>query len=403
MSVDLSADLRKWAFVDECGSSALDSSKDCVSHLFICVAVVVDDENLSLCRSGLRNVQEKFGVGSEIKSSKIGKKHDRRLKMLEMVCDLPFCYYAVIINKDRIKKSSGLQYKRSFYKYVNDMLYQILAKSGMSMSVVADPVGGEDFINSLKAYVLKKGYDRLFTSFDYDCCNSVDEPLIQLADLIAGTLSYCFDSKNISDYSLKFRSLLKDKEVGIKCWPIDWALQSEVDRYNSCDDILSAALIRRAVNFISKYENDSDTDRKMQVLVLDRLLFSRSFEEKQMQSMYADNLIYVIDSELSQKLNRQALSSRVIGPIRDDGVIIAGSNEGYRLALSLEDIDDYLSHDRNIIGPMLSRLKMARETVKIDTLNVIDILKNDEFEILRYLLDTYVGKYVECNVAKDIQ
>ena len=53
----------------------------------------------------------------------------------------------------------------------------------------------------------------------------------------------------------------------------------------------------------------------------------------------------------------------MIGGLRYKGIIIAGSPNGYKLALNLEDINNYLAHDNNIVFPMLDKLKLARDQV----------------------------------------
>ena len=57
-------------------------------------------------------------------------------------------------------------------------------------------------------------------------------------------------------------------------------------------------------------------------------------------------------------------SVEIIGGLRRAGIIISGSQNGYKLALSLKDIDEYLEHDKTIIIPMLSKLRSAQTNVR---------------------------------------
>jgi hypothetical protein len=117
------------AFVDETGTNELDATKPGVSHLFICVAVIVAESELTVIADAMRQVSKEFCGGAEISSKRIGADHGRRLKFLQRIQSLPFGYFALIINKDRIPRDSGLQYKRSFYKFINRMLYERLLKT----------------------------------------------------------------------------------------------------------------------------------------------------------------------------------------------------------------------------------------------------------------------------------
>ena len=75
----------------------------------------------------------------------------------------------------------------------------------------------------------------------------------------------------------------------------------------------------------------------------------------------------------------------MIGGLRKEEIIISGSPSGYKLALSLEDINEYLDHDRNIIVPMLQKLTLARRTPR-EGIN-FDILIDARYSVLKILIE----------------
>ena len=87
-----------------------------------------------------------------------------------------------------------------------------------------------------------------------------------------------------------------------------------------------------------------------------------------------------------ERLNSRQFGADIMGRLRDQGFVIAGSNSGYRLAVNYRDVQAYLTFDSGIIGPMASRLARARETIKMATGNELDILSQPEFEKLRKLM-----------------
>lgn len=103
-------------FIDESGTNELDSTKQDVSNLYICVAVMVNSCDLDRLSDGINNIKNKFCSGGEIKSSNIGSNHKRRLKILQEIELLPFRYYAQIINKERIYKALDSNIKNHFIK-----------------------------------------------------------------------------------------------------------------------------------------------------------------------------------------------------------------------------------------------------------------------------------------------
>lgn len=378
------------AYVDETGTNDLDSSKPGVSHLFICVAVIVENDVQAMAASGIQQISTDLCGGAEISSKRVGGDHERRVRFLERLCALPFGYFALVINKDKIPKDSGLQFKRSFYKFINRMLYERLLKNGRNLHVVADEIGGKDFMDSFVPYFQQKGMPGLFEQFDHKFADSEKTPLIQLADFIAGTLSYCFDAEKKCPESNKFREFLRNREIAIQCWP--WEVLSgapAVESSPSIDKVIRERMIQRVSNFLDEHENSTDAERRMQAFILSNLFFARQFEDRERQALVSDELMRRLAQEGFVDLSKQFFQARVIGKIRDEGIILAGSNDGYRLALSVEDVEEYLGHDKNIIEPMLARMLKARGSVLFDTGQNYDVLSKPEYHSLKMLANTF--------------
>ncbi len=393
------------AFVDECGTNELDSNKQGVSHLFICVAIVVNYEAIRIIEIEMRSISSELCGGAEVRSSKIGSNHHRRLQFINRIKNLPFGYYALVINKNRIKKESGLKYKTSFYKYINQMLYRRLDSCGMNMRVVADEIGGRDFMESFESYIIRKSQETLFTNFTsehfvHEFAGSKETPLIQLADLLAGTLSYCFDEGKKSEFSEVYRELLRSKEIEIQSWPVEIVpIPDKIpDTVRGLNDRLRKTCSNRAAKFIQENENSDIIEKAMQAATLRYLFFARNFEKREHQAVYADILMEDLKEEGFEEISKQAFSLGIIGKLREAGIIIAGTNEGYRLALSVEDIQDYLNHDKNIIEPMINRLITARDVVRHDTANGYDILDNQQYTCLKEIVEAFSDYRINCSV-----
>ncbi|MDB6023828.1 MAG: uncharacterized protein JWM68_51 [Verrucomicrobiales bacterium] len=389
------------AYVDETGTNELDSTKPGVSNLFICVAVLVDESGKSVCEEELQNLAKDLCGGAEIASSSLGSNHPRRTKFLERIALLPFGYFALIINKDLIPRDSGLQYKKSFYKFINHLLYRRLLKSGSNLRIIADQIGGKDFMDSFLPYFESKGIPSLFQEFDHEFADSGKNRLVQLADLIAGSLSYCFDPLKKGEHSRVFRELLRPRESGIRCWPWEEApLTSKNETQLPIDVVLRTRMEARVTAFLREYENTEDNDRGLQYSTLRRILFARQFEERDKQALVSDKLMEKLFEEGFESMSKQAFQSRVIGKIRDEGIILAGASDGYRLALSVNDIREYLDHDKNIIEPMLARVVKARESVLIDTGQALDVLADAEYDILQKVTESFNEAQVGISAAR---
>ena len=392
-----------YAFIDESGTNSLTLDKSGTSNLFICVAVVVNDDQLKKAEEATTQISIDHFSGAEIKSSGIGGKHKRRLSILSKLSSMDFGYYALIIDKKKLQRDGGFQYKQSFYKYINKIFYQKI-QSGSKMHLFADEVGGKDFMNSFTNYLDEKLHDLfLYESFKHEFADSKSKPLIQLADLIAGTLSYCFDPAKVTDESKVYRDLLTPHEIGISSWPlkkhnIPTSKPQNNDEWNSR---IHSFCVNRALEFIEQNQDSSDEGKSMQAAVLNHLLFLKEFDDSaRKQTQFALELIQHLVDLGYQELNKQQFSSKVIGPLRSYGVILAGDNEGYQLAVSVRDIGSYLKHNLKVIEPMLSRLQTARSGIKHITANQFDILDDAEFGFLKTIADSFVEHSVKRNISE---
>ena len=86
--------------------------------------------------------------------------------------------------------------------------------------------------------------------------------------------------------------------------------------------------------------------------------------------------------------------------MRDAGVIIAGDSNGYRLAMSVSDVQRYIRHNRSIVEPMLARLVKARSLLKMGTANQFDMLSSEDCTVLRELAQTFATVSAQYGIAE---
>lgn len=121
--------------------------------------------------------------------------------------------------------------------------------------------------------------------------------------------------------------------------------------------------------------------------------------------MNNDTRGYIYTSELKNQLSNTDLNGistatfrmRIIGKLRDKGVIIASSSKGYKLPSKLSD---FINRDASIAIPMLARLKKCRDLVKLGTANNLDLLDHTEYQSLKAYFDNLpisnIGEYLIC-------
>ena len=383
-----------YAFCDETGNFGFDFEKENVSSHFIIAAIIVDEKELAVLNEKVELVRQKYFQKGEMKSSKIGNNHKRRLKVLEQLKDLPYNIYLFVADKRKIYEQSGLRFKPSFYKFLNQYVYNTLHIGFQSLTIVADETGNNEFMASFSEYVKKKNSNlSLFDEFHFKFDESNHRLMIQLADIVAGSVAYYYDEKKKTKANgTNYKSYLGSKIIGIKEFPMSPNMFriEEQYQYDSSDDISIAKIcLRKALAFKEKYEKkDVDDNTRMQIVVLDYLLF-RFVNNSIRKYISTKELQNALISHGFEEVGTQTFRTKIIAKLRDSGVIIASSSKGYKIPSKRQEIEDYIRHGQGIIEPMLHRIKICYESVLLGSKGEIKILDALEFGKLKNILNSY--------------
>ena len=126
-----------------------------------------------------------------MKSNKISKNHDRRVKLLSEISKLDCKFFPFVCDKAKLANENfkGLQFKQSFYKFLNNIIDTELTKAYSKLTIVLDATGSNDFIESFTKYMKAKVIiPDLFDESEIQLKDSKSNSLIQVADIISGTL-----------------------------------------------------------------------------------------------------------------------------------------------------------------------------------------------------------------------
>lgn len=84
----------------------------------------------------------------------------------------------------------------------------------------------------------------------------------------------------------------------------------------------------------------------------------------------------------------QWLRSTVIAQLRDAGVLISSSPQGYKVPIAIADVNDFVAVADTVAHPMLNRVARAREAVLLVTRGRVDVLAGDRLSLLRAAVDS---------------
>lgn len=379
-----------YAFVDEFGAFGFDfENTGCSSH-FIISAIIVNEQDLDVVSQGVENIRRKYFQQGEMKSSKIGRNHKRRITILNELKKLPFHIFALACDKRKIYENSGLRYKKSFYKFLNNLVYQELRVSYQKLIITADETGNNDYLQSFINYVKSNEVPlNLFDNSLFRFENSKSGVIIQVADVISGSLAYNFDAKKSSEADgYNYEAILGDKLHCIKQFP------ETFDSFNVNQQNLNAdynpqiadICYRRARYFIEHNAKTEDIEIKQQRIVLNYLLF-RFMNRSPRNYIPTKELINQLYNLGYERLSIQAFRNKIIAKLRDHEVIISSSSSGYKIPSTEKELYDFINHGESIIMPMLERLKKCNDIIKMGTNGEINLLNRPEHKQLAKILN----------------
>lgn len=375
--------MKRIAFADEYGNNSFNFETQ-GTH-FIIATIICNAKNIPELEKQVDIIRKihKFQTG-ELKSSKVGKNHSRRKRILEDISKLDISIYAVIVDKRKLN-GKGFHYKKSFYKYLNNLLYKELFRTFPQLELYVDEYGGNDYMLEFKRYVAKHHQRTLFSGSEFEILNSKESNLIQVADFIAGTLGYIYDESKKSDESDNFLSLIKPKISNLNFFPKEYSFEdiSSSNTDESFDPLIAELSILRITDFLDKAKGkDQQTIDQINLLKL-LLLYQRVFYKSKFIS--TKEIFNHLNQLRPTKLHEEYFRAKVVGNLRDKGILIASSRNGYKIPINRRDLEAFIKHGNKIILPMINRIQEVRNAIKLATNNKLDLL--DNFEELKQMID----------------
>lgn len=374
---------KRIAFSDEFGNNSFDF-KSQGSH-FIVATIICNSENIPYLEKSVDEIRAKhnFQTG-ELKSSKVAKNHKRRLSILTDIANLGISVYAVIIDKRELQ-GKGFHYKKSFYKYLNNLLYKELFRTFPQLELNVDEHGGNDYMLEFKNYINKHHQRTLFSGSEFEIVNSKKSNLIQLADFMAGTLGYIYDETKISEFSEDFKGVVKPIISDLNFFPKDYSFK-EFEATNTDEDFdpLIAEVCHLRINDFIEKELGNDQQKIDQLNFLKLLLL---FQRVYYKSRYISTkeIFRHLNQSRDTDLQEEYFRTKVVGNLRDKGILISSSRKGYKIPTTLKDLESFIKHGNRMIFPMLNRIREVRNTIKLASGNKLDVL--DGFAELKKIID----------------
>ncbi len=367
-----------YIYGDEFGTSSMNlQAQNEVSH-FVYSAIVISESNLAIAYNVRDYISKKFLYGERIRSkSKAMKDINKRLKALQYLSrNLDFKIYTIIVDKSQIQ-SDGLKIKEVFYKYFQKIFTTNILSDYQRFEIYVDDLISEEYKMEMYSYLNKHlNIQSLFSN--YKMVDDKNEVLVQLADLVAGSLGRVFSPSHY----IKEAGDIIDTLINKMTPPEYFPYRNQTPVKNISNDNSSEIVTRFVIQDVIKFINHNSNSGAKTDLI--KFLF---FQFKLNPNQLVD--IHTIQGSLS-KLHKNITVEQIRILIRDlryDGILVvtAAGKSGYKLAQNQTDISAYFNHYLNYVKPMLRKIEVANN--KLKKLNVDNnLMDSQEFLMLKQLI-----------------
>lgn len=372
----------QYAFINEYGDYGFDFDQPGTSTHFILASILVKGSFKETLEQEVESIKRKHLLNRAIDDG-------LRMEILQDLKDLPFKVYAYVIDKRKIREDSGVTYEKTFIKFFNRKIFDDLYRTFDTLDLVADEQGAKDFMQEFIAYVKQRCIPDLFNYSTFGFNSSESETLLELAGFIAETIAKGYDAKHQSNQYPSFYRLLKNKIITINLWPHDYMHYLYDYHFEKTDSQTDQIIIKQAVNlayeYIEKHRKSEDEEEKVRIDLLKFLLFN--LKENPDEYVYTEEILDNLNAIRINKIKQHYFRSNIVSKLRDQGLLIASSNRGYKLPVCLNDLYDFVNLSSLTIHPMIQRVAKCRDQILLATNREIDILEKSEYDYLKRIIE----------------
>ena len=200
---------KQFVFIDDSGDPGL--IKSSTSHFIVAAVLVVTSENYVRIMTALSGFRAGLGWGEldELKFSKTRK--SVIINLLKYIRQFDFEAYALVIDKSKMTAPPQLSSGETLYQYaIKELLTRLYLRDPI---IFVDGVTNKKHIQHTRAYLRQALRQQGVTKCKITFVDSRKDALVQLADIVAGSIARSFD-KEKTDHN-DYLELLKPKIRGI--------------------------------------------------------------------------------------------------------------------------------------------------------------------------------------------
>ena len=182
---------KQFIFIDDSGDTGLKDSA--TTHFVVAAVLIVDRNNLDTLKIAMEGFRAGLGW-NELHELKFNMtKKSIIINFLEFIKQFEFKAYAAVLDKSKIKSIQLFPSNEILYNYViKELLLNLDLKEP---SIVIDGVSHKKHAERVRTYLRKSLREYGVKNCKISFVDSRKDALIQLADIIAGSVARSYDEK----------------------------------------------------------------------------------------------------------------------------------------------------------------------------------------------------------------
>jgi len=197
-------------FIDDSGDAGFKFDKGSTSFFVIACVIFDDDLEALKVKVAIKELKRDLSFPDSVEFKFHKSQENIRKAFLEAVNKYSYRVRAIVVDKSKIRSNELKHNKNSFYSYVIKLVLQNNNNTIINAKIRIDGSGDRTFKKSFLSY-LRKHLNSKQKRVMKNCrlVDSKSDELIQLADMIAGTIRRSYDTAKAGTHASPYKKIIK--------------------------------------------------------------------------------------------------------------------------------------------------------------------------------------------------